>query len=83
MALTYEQRGKLRDIVASEAAREPDANLKLMVGAKVPERVELRPMPEEAVKLVPKYKDFDFTIVKDRIVVVQRSTRQIDTMIPR
>jgi hypothetical protein len=83
VALTFEQRRKLREIVASESAQESSANFKLMVGAKVPQGVELRPMPQEAVKLVPKYRDFDFAIVKDRIVVVQRSTRQIDTMIPR
>jgi len=84
VALTFEQRGKLRDIIASQSgASEPSANFKLMVGAKVPQGVELRPMPQEAVKLVPKYRDFDFALVKDRIVVVQRSTRQIDTMIPR
>jgi hypothetical protein len=83
VALTFEQRGKLRDIIASQSAQESSANFKLMVGAKVPQSISLRPMPQEAVKLVPRYKDFDFAIVKDRIVVVQRSTREIDTMIPR
>jgi hypothetical protein len=83
VALTFEERQKLRDIVASESARESSANFKLAVGAKVPQSISLQPMPQEAVKLVPRYKDFDFAIVKDRIVVVQRSTREIDTMIPR
>ena len=36
-------------------------------------------MPQEVVNVVPKYKDFDFTIVNDRIIVVQRSTREIGT----
>jgi hypothetical protein len=84
VALTFEQRGKLRDIIASQSgAQESSANFKLMIGAKVPQGVPLRPMPQEAVDLVPRYKDFDFAVVKDRIVVVQRSTRAIDTMIPR
>ena len=84
VALTFEQRGKLRDIIASQSdAQESSAKFKLMIGAKVPEGVPLRPMPQEAVDLVPRYKDFDFAIVKDRIVVVQRSNRSIDTMIPR
>jgi Protein of unknown function (DUF1236) len=84
VALTYEQRGKLRDIIASQSgAQESSANFKLIIGAKVPQGVQLRPMPQEAVDLVPRYKDFDFAIVKDRIVVVQRSSRSIDTMIPR
>jgi hypothetical protein len=84
VALTFEQRGKLRDIIASQSAgQESSAKFKLMIGAKVPQNVSLQPMPEQAVKLVPKYKDFDFALLKDRIVVVQRSTREIDTIIPR
>jgi hypothetical protein len=83
VALTFEQREKLRDIIVAEATtQESSASIKLMIGAKVPQGVPLRPMPPAAVQLVPRYKDFDFAIVKDRIVVVQRNTRQIDTMIP-
>jgi hypothetical protein len=83
VALTEEERRKIRDIILKQtAAQEPRDNFKLMVGAKVPQDVSLRPMPQEVVNLVPKYKDFDFTVIKDRIVVVQRSTREIDTMIP-
>ena len=83
VVLTPGERQKIRDIIVSQtAAQEPRTNFKLMVGAKVPESVSLRPMPQEAVNVVPKYKDFDFTIVNDRIVVVQRSTREIDTIIP-
>ena len=83
VALTEEERRKIRDIIIKQtAAQEARANFKVMVGAKVPQDVSLRPMPQEVVNVVPKYKDFDFTIVNDRIIVVQRSTREIDTMIP-
>jgi hypothetical protein len=83
VALTEEERRKIRDIIVSQtAAQEPRANFRLMVGARVPRDVSLRPMPEEVVKAVPRYRDFDFTIVNGRIVVVQRNTREIDTMIP-
>jgi hypothetical protein len=83
VALTEQERRKIRDIILSQtAAQEPKASFKLTVGAKVPEGVSLRPMPQEAIKIEPRYKDFDFTIVNDRIIVVRRSTREIDTMIP-
>jgi hypothetical protein len=82
VALTEEERRKIRDIIVKQTAVQERAEFKVMVGAKVPQNVSLRPMPQEVVKVVPRYKDFDFTIVNDRIVVVQRSTREIDTMIP-
>jgi hypothetical protein len=83
VALTEEERRKIREIIVKQTAvQETRPNFKVMVGAKVPQNVSLRPMPQEVIKVVPKYKDFDFTIVDDRIIVVQRSTREIDTMIP-
>jgi hypothetical protein len=83
VALTEAERSKVREIILSQnAAEDRRVTFKLIVGAKIPENVSLRPIPPEAVDVVPKYKDFDFTIVKERIVVVQRSTREIDTMIP-
>jgi hypothetical protein len=83
VALTEEERRKIREIILKQtAAQEAKVNFKLMVGAKVPENISLRPMPQEAVNLVPRYKDFSFTVANDRIVIVQQGTREIDTMIP-
>lgn len=83
VALDEGQRRKVREIIlAQDAPREPSADFRIMVGAKVPESVPLRPIPPDAVAVVPQYRDFDFTVVGNRIVVVQRSTREIDTMIP-
>jgi hypothetical protein len=83
VALTEQERGKIRGIILSQSvAQEPRAEFKLMVGAKVPESVRLRPMPQAVLDIVPKYREFDFIIAADRIVIVQRSTREIDTMIP-
>ncbi|MEX2127468.1 MAG: DUF1236 domain-containing protein [Xanthobacteraceae bacterium] len=83
VALTVQERNKIRDIILAQAvAQESRANIKLMVGAKVPESVPLRALPPDVVNIVPKYREFDFVIAADRIVIVQRSTREIDTMIP-
>jgi hypothetical protein len=83
VALTEEERERIRKIILSQqVAQEPRANFKIMVGAKVPENVSLRPFPQEVLNIVPRYKDFDFVLAADRIIVVQRSTREIDTMIP-
>lgn len=83
VALTEEERKKIRDIILAESvAQEPRAAFDLRVGAKVPESVSLNPMPPKVLQIEPRYKEFGFVIVEDRIVVVQRSTREIDTMIP-
>jgi hypothetical protein len=81
VALGFQERNQVRDILLAQGVAERP-NLKLMIGAKVPQEVSLTPIPADAVKIVPKYKDFDFAIAKDRIVIVERNSRQIDTMIP-
>jgi hypothetical protein len=83
VALTEEERKKIRAIILKEnVAQESRANFKVQVGTKVPEGVRLRPLPSEAVQLVPRFKEFDFVIAGDRIAIVQRSTREIDSLIP-
>jgi hypothetical protein len=83
VALTEQERAQIREIILSQrVAQEPRTNFKLTIGAKIPANVSLRPLPQEVVNLVPKFKEFDFTIANDRIVIVQRSTREIDSLIP-
>jgi hypothetical protein len=83
VALTEQERRQIRDIILKQqVAQESRVNFKVMVGAKVPQDVSLRPFPPEVLSIVPRYRDFDFVLANDRIIVVQRSTREIDTMIP-
>jgi len=83
VALTEEERRKIREIILSEnVAQEPRANFKLQVGGKVPDGVPLKPLPAQAVDIQPRYKNFGFVITNDRIVIIQRDTREIDALIP-
>jgi hypothetical protein len=83
VALTAEERRKIREIILAEnVAQEPRPAFKLQVGAKLPENVSLNPIPPKVLEIQPRYKDFGFVIANDRIVIVQRGTREIDTMIP-
>ncbi|MCC6947100.1 MAG: DUF1236 domain-containing protein [Bradyrhizobiaceae bacterium] len=83
VALTEEERRKIRAIILSEnVAQEPRANFKLQIGAKVPENVSVKPLPQQVVDIKPRYKDFGYVLAADRIVIIQRETREIDTMIP-
>jgi hypothetical protein len=53
-----------------------------MRNAELPESVSLNPIPPKVLKIQPRHKDFGLVIADDRIVIIQRSTREIDTMIP-
>ncbi len=48
-----------------------------VIGAPLPGDVELMPLPPTIVDLVPEYRDYDYVVVNDEIVIVQPSTRQV------
>lgn len=53
------------------------------VGTVVPRHVELRRVPRTIVEIVPQYRDYDFFVVRDEIVIVQPHTHRIVDVIER
>lgn len=58
-------------------------NFSVSVGTVVPRDIELRPMPRTIVEIVPQYRDYDFFVVRDEIVIVQPRTHRIVDVIER
>lgn len=66
------------------AARIADAlmparnlNVDVHIGAALPADVELLPLPPTIVDMVPEYRDYDYVVDNDQIVIVQPSTRDV------
>jgi hypothetical protein len=47
------------------------------VGAPLPGKVDLLPLPPDIVELAPEYQGYDYVVVNDEIVFVQPSTRRV------
>ncbi len=64
---------------------QPINNVKfsLTVGATVPRDVRLQTVPADVVDIVPQYRGYSFFVVRDEIVIVNPSTYQIVTVLPR
>jgi Protein of unknown function (DUF1236) len=60
-----------------------NVNFSLSVGTAVPRDVRLQPLPPDVVELVPQYRGYNFFVVRDEIVIVEPSTYQIVTVLPR
>lgn len=58
-------------------------NFAVSVGTVVPRDIELRPVPRTIVEIVPQYRDYDFFVVRDEIVIVQPRTHKIVDVIER
>lgn len=53
------------------------------VGTEVPHTVVLHPVPEAIVDVVPEYRDYDFFLVRDEVVIVEPRTHKIVDVIER
>ena len=53
-------------------------NFNVRVGERVPENIEIRPLPEEVISLVPEYRGYDYFVDSDdEIVFVSPETHEI------
>jgi hypothetical protein len=59
------------------AATPQNVNVNVEVGAALPGDIRLMPLPPTVVDLVPEYRDYDYVVVNDEIVIVQPSTRHV------
>jgi hypothetical protein len=81
--LTKDQEAKLRSIIMSQTImQEPNANVSLRRGARVPPGMNLMSLPPEAEKLVPEYRGYHYVITANRILIVHAESRLIEGMIP-
>ena len=60
-----------------------NVNFSLNVGTAVPRDLHLQPLPADIVDVVPQYRGYNFLVVRDEIVIVEPSTYQIVTVLPR
>ena len=55
----------------------------ISVGTVIPTHVHLRPLPSTIVEIVPRYRGYDFFVVKDEIVIVEPRSHKIVDVIER
>jgi hypothetical protein len=53
------------------------------VGTAVPRTIVLHPVPETIVDVIPEYRDYDFFVVRDEVVIVEPHTHRIVDVIER
>ncbi|MDB5580954.1 MAG: hypothetical protein JWR80_6130 [Bradyrhizobium sp.] len=60
-----------------------NVNFSLTVGTAVPRDIRLQTLPADVVEVVPQYRGYNFFVVRDEIVIVEPSSHQIVTVLPR
>lgn len=54
-----------------------NVSFNVSVGTTITEEVRLSPLPPEVVRLVPQYRNYQYVVVRDEIVIVEPKTKKI------
>jgi hypothetical protein len=83
LVLTQAQRRAIYAAVSRNQIKPPQQRFPAKIGAEVPPMIELRPLPDEAVADNPTAKFYEYTVMQDRVVLVDPTKmRVIDVIGP-
>lgn len=82
VTLNTQQKTKISTAIRSARVESlKKVNFSVRVGAEVPAHVHFHALPSEIAAIVPQYRDYNYVVVQDRIVIVEPRTRKIVTII--
>ena len=80
--LSGEQRTKITTVIRNQhVAPVTNVNFSISVGTRVPHDVRFYPLPAEVVTIYPEWRDYEFILVGDQIVVVDPRSFEIVAVI--
>jgi hypothetical protein len=82
-SITPEKQTKISEVVSKERVDVTNVNFSISVGTAVPERVRVRRLPPDIVRVVPEYRGYDYFVVEEEIIIVEPRTRKVVITIPR
>jgi hypothetical protein len=81
--LNAEQKTRIRQTViqSGSAPRLSNVNFSLSVGTVIPRSVRLARLPPVLVEIYPQWRDYEFVVVEERIIIVEPKTLRIVAII--
>ncbi len=83
--LSEDQRSQIKTVIGRGSGprlSRSNVNFDISVGTRVPRSVHFVTLPAEIVRIVPRYRGFDYFLVEDEIVIVDPHTLEIVAVIP-
>lgn len=75
--LSTEQRTKIVGIFRQHKVERANINVSVRIGARLPESVHYYPVPEEVFVVYPQWRGYDYILVGDQILIIDRATHEI------
>jgi hypothetical protein len=76
--ISNDQRQKIVKQLRSErSTRNENVNVHIDVGQRLPQRVDIHRLPPDVVSIVPQYRNYDYTVIDNRIAIVNPRSREV------
>jgi Ni/Co efflux regulator RcnB len=72
-----DQRKQIVNQLRSERTATRTSNVKVNIGQRLPSGIQPHKVPVDIVRIVPQYRDYDYTLVDNRIVIVDPRRREV------
>jgi hypothetical protein len=59
------------------AATSRNLNIQVNVGTRLPPRVQARRLPSDIVRIMPQYRDYEYTVIDNRVAIVDPRRREV------
>ena len=82
--INADQRTRIIDRLQREQTEtRTNVNIDVNIGARLPRDVRGRPLPPDIVQIVPQYRGYEYTVVRDEIVIIEPGRREVVDVISR
>ncbi|MBX9775422.1 MAG: peptidoglycan-binding protein [Xanthobacteraceae bacterium] len=80
--LSVEQRTRIRQTITarSDVPRVDSVNFRVSVGTVVPPRVRVAVVPREIVEIYPRFRSYQYVVVRDEIVIIDNRRRIVEVI---
>jgi hypothetical protein len=80
--LSHERAVKMAHALMA-TANPQDVSLDVTVGSNLPGNAEIRALPSAVAKLAPEYQGYEYSVTRDKIIIVQPATRRVVEVLSR
>jgi hypothetical protein len=71
------QRRQIVDQLRRDRTARQDVNVRVDIGERLPPRVQARRLPPDIVRIAPHYRNYEYTVIEDRVVIVDPRRREV------
>lgn len=59
------------------SASNQNINIRVNIGERLPPRVRARPLPPDIVRIEPRYRGYEYTVIEDQVYIVEPRTKKV------